>query len=77
MTEEKILNIMEKGASRKIIQGLLNASLRNPVTRRALINSMAKATYKMAFKTSNRPDKVNEDRYYMGKALLRSIEKSI
>ncbi len=76
MTEEKILNIMEKGASRKIIQGLLNASLRNPVTRRALINSMAKATYKMAFKTSNRPDKVNEDRYYMGKALLRSIEKA-
>ena len=38
--EDKILNIMEKGASQRVITGLLNASLRNSLTRRVLINAI-------------------------------------
>ena len=73
--EDKILNIMEKGASQKVITGLLSASLRNSVTRRTLINAIERATYKMSLKTYERPKKVLEERYYMGRALLHSIER--
>ncbi|HDD64603.1 MAG TPA: radical SAM protein [Firmicutes bacterium] len=74
--EEKVMSVMEKGASRKVIQGILNASLRNAVIRRALIKAIEKATYKMSFKGPDRPDKVKEDRYYMGRALLSSINRA-
>ena len=74
--EERVKNIMEKGASRKVITGLINMSLKNSVTRRALINAIEKATYKMSFKGPDRPSKVKEDRYYMGRALLNSIQKA-
>ena len=73
--EERIVNIMEKGASQKVITGLLNAGLRNTITRRALINAIEKATYRMSFKGPDRPDRVKEERYYMGRALLNSINK--
>jgi len=74
--EERIVNIMEKGASQKVITGLLNAGMRNTITRRALINAIEKATYRMSFKGPDRPDKVKEERYYMGRALLNSINKT-
>lgn len=77
MTESKILSIMEKGASRKVIQGLLSAGLKNSVTRKALITSIEKAIYKMSMKSTSRPEKVNLERYYMGRALLHSIEKAL
>ncbi|MCS7180448.1 MAG: radical SAM protein, partial [bacterium] len=73
--EDRILKIMEKGASQKVITGLLSASLRNSITRRALINAIDRATYKMSLKTNERPKKVLEERYYMGRALLHSIER--
>ncbi len=75
MTEAKILKIMEKGASQKVIQGVLTAGLKNAVTRKALLKSIDKAIYKMSLKATNRPEKVNLERYYMGRALLNSIEK--
>ncbi|MCD6408673.1 radical SAM protein [bacterium] len=74
--EERIVNIMEKGASQKVITGLLNAGMRNTITRRALINAIEKATYRMSFKGPDRPDRVKEERYYMGRALLHSINKT-
>ncbi|MCM8804948.1 MAG: radical SAM protein [Candidatus Omnitrophica bacterium] len=73
--EDKILTIMEKGATQKIITGLLNASLKNKITRKALINAIERATYRMSLKTYQRPKKVLEERYYMGSALLHSIER--
>ncbi len=74
--EERVKNIMEKGAPRKVIAGIINMSLKNSVTRRALINAIEKATYKMSFKGPDRPAKVKEERYYMGRALLNSLQKA-
>ena len=74
--EERIKNIMEKGGSRKAVAGIINMGLKTPVTRRALINAIEKATYKMAFKGPDRPRKVMEERYYMGSALLSSLQKA-
>ncbi|MCM8833485.1 MAG: radical SAM protein [Candidatus Omnitrophica bacterium] len=73
--EDRIFSIMEKGASQKVITGILNASLKNSITRKALINAIDKATYRMSLKTHERPKKVLEERYYMGRALLHSIER--
>ncbi len=74
--EERVKNIMEKGGSRKAVAGIINMGLKTPVTRRALINAIEKATYKMAFKGPDRPRKVMEERYYMGSALLSSLQKA-
>ena len=79
--EERIVNIMEKGASQKVITGLLNAGLRNTITRRALINAIEKATYRMSFKGPDRPDRVKrkdiiwEEHYLIQSIkLLRQVE---
>ncbi|MBN1444869.1 MAG: radical SAM protein [Candidatus Omnitrophica bacterium] len=75
--EEKILSVMEKGSSQRIVTALLTAGLKNSVTRRPLINSIEKATYRMSLKGPDRPIKVKEERYYMGRALLHSVEKAM
>ncbi len=77
MTEAKILKIMEKGVSQKVIQGVLSTGLKNSVTRKALLKSIEKATCKMSMRAENRPGKVNLERYYMGRALLNSIGKAL
>jgi len=74
--EERVFSIMQNGASRRAISGLVRAGLRNRVTRRALINAVERATRRMSFSGPERPDRVLEDRYYMGRALLHSIEKA-
>ena len=73
--EKTILGVMEHGASQKAIKKIINVSLKNSTTRKALINAVEKATYKMSFKCSDRPFKAQEDRYYMGRALLNSLNK--
>lgn len=75
--EDKILTIMEKGVSQKAVTGILNASLNNSITRRKLLSAVERATYKMCFNGSNRPEKVREEQYYMGRALLRSIGRTL
>ncbi len=76
--EEKILNIMEKGASQKIIKGLITAGLtKNSVSRKAIIGALEKATYKISLKGPDRPARVKKERYLMGRALLRSIERAL
>jgi len=74
--EDKITKIMEKGASYKAISTILNISMKHSITRNALFNAIDKATYKMSFKGPDRPDKVKEERYYMGSALLHSLKKT-
>lgn len=74
--ESKLLNVMEKGPSQKFVTTMLSFGLRSPLTRKYLIDALERATYKMSFKSLDRPDKVKEERYYMGSALLRSIERA-
>ncbi len=73
--EQKVLNIMEKGASSKFVTSTINVALRNSGTRKTLIKAIEKASYKMSLKGPDRPEKLKEDRYYMGRALLNSIER--
>ncbi len=77
LLEDRVLSIMQNGASRRAISSLVSAGIRNPVTRHALINAIEQATRRLSFTGPERPDKVLEDRYYMGRALLRSIEKGL
>ena len=74
--EDKIFTIMEKGPSQKVVTGLLNAGLKTPVTRKKLLAGMDRALYRLSMKSSCRPLKVRQDRYYMGRALLRSIGRA-
>ena len=74
--ESKLLNVMEKGPSQKFVSTVLSFGLRSPLTRRHIVDALERATYKMSFKSLERPDKVKEERYYMGSALLRSIERA-
>ena len=75
--EDTILNIMEKGPSQKVITGLLTAGLKTSATRRKLLSAIEKALYKISLKTQDRPKRVKEERYYMGRALLRSIGRAL
>ncbi|HNS32018.1 MAG TPA: radical SAM/SPASM domain-containing protein [bacterium] len=75
--EDKILTVLEKGPSQKVMTGLLNAGLKTSVTRRKLLNAIDKATYKISLRGPERPVKVKEERYYMGRALLHSIGKAL
>ena len=75
--EDKILTIMEKGASQKIITSVLAAGLNTAMTRKKLLKAIESATYKISFKGPDRPEMVKEERYYMGRALLSSIGKTI
>ncbi len=73
--EEKVLNIMEKGPSSKFITSIINMGLRNSRTRKALIKALEESTYKMSLKGPDRPEKLKEDRYYMSRALLNSMDR--
>ena len=75
--EDRVLTIMEKGVSQKVITGLFNVSLKTGVARRRLFKAIDKATYNVSLKGPNRPEKVKEERYYMGRALLSSLQKSL
>ena len=76
--ENKLLNIMKKGAPPRFILPLVNMALKNAKTRKALLEAIEKATYKMSFDEQgpSRPDKLREDRYYMSRALLASLERA-
>ncbi len=75
--EAKVMSIMENGASRKIVKGFLSKGLKSPVTRPSVISAIDKATRRLSFNTPGRPDIVKQDKYYMGSALLHSIEKAL
>ena len=74
--ESKLLTVMEKGTSQRFVSTILSFGLRSSLTRKPLIEALDRATYKMSFKSLDRPDKVKEERYYMGSALLHSIERA-
>ncbi|MCK4245167.1 MAG: radical SAM protein [Candidatus Omnitrophica bacterium] len=75
--EEKVFNIMEKSSPSKFITYIVNMGFRNSRTRRTLIKAIEKATYKMSLKGPERPEKAKEDRFYMGRALLNSIDRAL
>ena len=76
--ENKILTIMKKGAAIHFIIPLIKTALRNPKTRKKLLNAIEKAMDKMSFDEQgpSRPDKLREDRAYMSKALLASLDRA-
>lgn len=76
--ENRILNIMKKGSPSNLTISLLNATLKNSITRRALFHAIEKAMDKMSFDEQgpSRPEKLREDRAYMSKALLTSLENA-
>ncbi|NCQ56165.1 MAG: radical SAM protein [bacterium (Candidatus Ratteibacteria) CG_4_9_14_3_um_filter_41_21] len=75
--EKKILAIMEKGPASQFTSYLIKTGLKNSRIRKVLIKAIEKAIYQMSLKESNRPQKVKEDRFYMGRALLASIENAL
>ena len=74
--EEKVFKVMQKGASSRFTASLINMALKNSKTRNALIKAIEKATHKMSLKGPERPEKVKEDRFYMGRALLNSMNRA-
>lgn len=76
--EDKVFKIMQKGAPSRFTVSLINAALKNSKTRKALLNAIEKAMDKMSLEeqTASRPRKLKEDRAYMSRALLQSIERA-
>jgi len=76
--ENRVLNIMKKGSASRFTIPLLNSALKNPFTRKPLLNAIGKAMDRMSFDEAgpSRPRKLLEDRAYMSKALLKSIERA-
>ncbi len=76
--EGRVLNVMQKGPASKLTIVLLNAALKNAVTRKALLHAIEKAMDRMSFDEQgpSRPEKLLEDRAHMSKALLKSIERA-
>ena len=73
--EEKVLKVMQKGASSRFTTSLISMALKNSKTRKALIKAIEKATHKLSLQGSeDRPQKLKEDRYYMSRALLTSVD---
>jgi len=63
----------------KGLLGLTNAALRNDSLRRFVLKNMEKKIYDdlIIGNPDNRPVRVQEDKYYMGRALIRSIDRAI
>ena len=56
--EEKVLKVMQKGASSRFTTSLISMALKNSKTRKALIKSIEKATHKLSLQGSeDRPEK--------------------
>lgn len=72
--EDRILKIMECGASQRTISELVNTALRNSVTRRALFAALDRAILRLSLSQEDRPERVRRERYYMARALLSSLE---
>ena len=72
-----VFDVVEKGTSTKMANAIINASLRNPHIRKTLLKATEKAIYNAAVNGPARPRKVYLDRYYMGRALLNSIDRAI
>ncbi len=72
------MNLVKK-ASFKAISSTTNFAINRKGLRRLLIRSMEKRIYKDLIKENpdNRPSKVQEDKYYMGRSIFRSIERTI
>lgn len=66
-----------KKAAFKTLSSLTNFAINNRTLRHWLIKNMEARIYKDLIKENpdNRPIKVQEDKYYMGRALLRRIDK--
>lgn len=63
----------------KGLLGLTNAAIRNDSLRRFVLKNMEKKIYDdlIIGNPDNRPVRVQEDKYYMGRALIRSIDRAI
>jgi MoaA/NifB/PqqE/SkfB family radical SAM enzyme len=72
------MNLVKK-ASFKAISSTTNFAINRKGLRRFLIRSMEKRIYKDLIKENpdNRPVKVQEDKYYMGRSIFRSVERAI
>jgi MoaA/NifB/PqqE/SkfB family radical SAM enzyme len=68
-----------KKAAFKTLSSLTNFALFNPHLRHWLIRNMEARIYKDLIKENpdNRPLKVQEDKYYMGRSIFRSIDRAV
>ena len=74
--QKVIFEVVERGTSTRMVSTLINLALRNTRTRKALLRATEKAIYNAAIKGPERPTRVYLDRYYLGRALLNSIDRA-
>ncbi len=75
--QKVIFNVVEKGTSNRMTNAIINSSLRNARTRKALLKATEKVIYSAAMNGPSRPKRVYLDRYYMGRALLNSLDRAL
>jgi len=70
---------VSKNVSVKTLLKLINVAVKNKGARRLLVKQIEKKLYEDLIKANpyHRPVKVQEDKYYMGRALLRRIDKAL
>ena len=70
---------VSKKMSVKTLLNLTRVAVRNKTVRKFLLRNIEKRMYEDLIKANpyNRPVKVQEDKYYMGRALLRRIDKAL
>ena len=71
-----VRKIMEKGKGRKFISLIINTTFKLKLTRKIFIKSVEKASYKISLNGPDRPSRVKQERYYMARALLNSIDRA-
>jgi len=75
--EGRLMAVMEKGTTQKVLSGLMTASFRNKITRKAFLRALEKAMWRLSFKGPQRPERVHYERALMARALLNSIERTL
>ncbi len=71
-----VTNVSKKMSVKTLLK-LTHVAVRNRRARKFLLKQMEKRMFEDLIKANpyNRPVKVQEDKYYMGRALLRRIDK--
>ncbi len=79
MSVATVVTNVSKKMSVKTLLKLANVAVRNRQARKILLRQIEKRMYEDLIKANpyNRPEKVQEDKYYLGRALLRRIDKAV
>ncbi|MCM8756875.1 MAG: DUF1684 domain-containing protein [Candidatus Omnitrophica bacterium] len=75
--ETRLMAVIEKGTTQRVLSGLMRASFKNKITRKAFIGALEKAMWRLSFKGPQRPERVHYERALMARALLSSIERTL